>query len=58
MPVRVMKMGPRYRVIESNGSIAKNKKGTAIDGGGHTTRDKAISQVQAVNISLRKRKKI
>jgi len=58
MPVRVIKQGPKYRVIEPNGKIAKNSKGSAMDGGGHSTRDAAIKQVQAINISLRKRKKI
>ena len=58
MPVRVVKIGPRYRVVESVGhKIAKNKNGSSLDGGGHATRDKAVKQVQAINISLRKRKK-
>jgi len=53
-----MKQGPRFRVIESNGKIAKNRSGSSLDGGGHLIRDKAVKQVQAVNISLRKKKKI
>ena len=57
MPVRVVKMGPRYRVVESTGKIAKNKKGNTIDGGGHSTKEKAIKQSQAINISLSKKKK-
>lgn len=59
MPVRVEKRGPKYRVVESiEHKIAKNRKGTAIDGGGHLTKETAVKQVQAVNISLRKRRKI
>ena len=57
MPVRVMKHGPKFRVIESNGNIAKNSSGSALDGGGHSTKNAAVKQVQAVNISLQKRKK-
>ncbi len=57
MPVSVKKQGPRFRLVEPTGRIAKNRAGTSIDGGGHLTRDKAIKQAQAVNISLNKRKK-
>ena len=57
MPVKTIKIGPKFRVVESStGRIAKNKKGTAIDGGGHSTKDRAVKQVQAVNISERRRK--
>lgn len=57
MPVKTIKRGPKFRVIESlTGKIAKNSKGTPLDGGGHSTKDKAIKQVQAVNISERRRK--
>jgi len=59
MPVKVKKVGKKYRVVEAGtGKIAKNKKGTALDGGGHSSRAKAIAQEQAVNISLKKRGKI
>ena len=58
MPVRVEKRGPKYRVVESVGhKIAKNKSGSSGDGGGHAVRSKAVKQVQAINISLSKRKK-
>ena len=57
MPVKVEKRGIQYRVVESIGhKIAKNKNGSSLDGGGHLTKDKAIKQVQAINISLSKRK--
>ena len=53
------KRGPRYRVVESIGhKIAKNKSGSSVDGGGHLTKDAAIKQSQAININLRKRKKL
>lgn len=57
MPVKTVKKGSKFRVVESStGKIVKNKKGTSIDGGGHSTRDKAVKQVQAVNLSERRRK--
>lgn len=51
MPVRVKKVGSRYRVVESDGSIAKNRSGTAVDGGGHQSREKALAQAAAINRS-------
>jgi len=61
MPVKVKKIGSKFRVVEGDGSIATNRAGTPIDGGGHSTRTKAIMQVGAVNSSIanrtRKRKK-
>lgn len=57
MPVRVVKQGPKFRIVEPGGKIAKNKGGNSLDGGGHATRNKAIKQAQAVNISLSKRGK-
>ena len=59
MPVKAVKKGDKWRVIDADtGRIAKNQGGTAIDGGGHTTRKKAIDQVRAVNRSLKLRGKI
>jgi len=56
MPVCVKKIQDMYRIVEcDDNSIAKNEAGTAIDGGGHKTRQAAIKQMQAVNISLEKR---
>jgi len=50
MPVKVKKVGNKYRVVESaTGKVAKNSAGTAIDGGGHGSKQKAVSQVRAVN---------
>ena len=58
MPVKVAKRSGKFRVIEANtGRIAKNKAGTAIDGGGHSTMNKAVKQVGAVNTPKSKRKK-
>jgi len=50
MPVRVAKKGDKFRVVESStGKIAKNRAGTAIDGGGFKSKIRATAQVRAVN---------
>lgn len=52
MPVSVTYRNKKYRVVESStGKIAKNKSGTAVDGGGHTSKAKATKQAQAININ-------
>lgn len=59
MPVKVVKRGEKYRLIDSDtGRIAKNKAGTAIDGGGKKSRSAVARQASAVNTSLSKRGKI
>lgn len=50
MPVKATKRGNKYRVVEAkSGKIAKNKSGTAVDGGGHSSETKAKSQARAIN---------
>ena len=57
MPVAVKKIGRHWRVVEaSTGKLAK-RNDRAVDGGGHSSKEKAIAQVQAINISLHERKK-
>jgi len=56
MPVSVKKQGDKYRVVEEDGSIAKNAAGTSVDGGGHDTRRAAIAQVTAINLSERRKR--
>lgn len=57
MPVTVKKVGKKWRVVEAaSGNIARNKGGTALDGGGHESREKAVSQSRAVNMHLREKK--
>lgn len=52
MPVKITKRKNKYRIIETEtGKIAKNKAGTALDGGGHKTSGQAQKQASAVNIS-------
>lgn len=58
MPVKAANRKGKFRVIETaTGRIAKNKAGTAIDGGGHRTMTQAVKQVGAVNTPLGKRRK-
>lgn len=46
MPISVKKIKDKFRLVEPDGSIAKNKKGTAIDGGGHSSRSDASKQAK------------
>lgn len=57
MPYKVAKRAGKYRIIEANtGRIAKNKGGTALDGGGHKTKPKADKQESALNISYARKR--
>jgi len=59
MPLKVVKRGDSYRLIEATtGRIAKNKGGSAVDGGGHKSKSKAQKQASAVNASLHRKGKI
>jgi len=50
MPVKALKRGPVYRIVEAaTGRITRNKSGTSVDGGGHKTREKAMKQASAIN---------
>lgn len=49
MPVKVVKRGGKYRVVEPSGKIAKTDKGKARDGGGHASKAKAEAQARAMN---------
>ena len=56
MPVSVKKMGDKFRVVESRtGKVATGQKGTSVDGGGHASHADALAQVNAINISERRR---
>lgn len=61
MPVKVVKRGDKYRIVEEvNGEerIVKTGKGNAVDGGGHKTREEADRQARAINRSLHNAGKI
>ncbi len=49
MPVRVEKIKGLNRIVEEDGSIAKTKTGKPRDGGGHTSKTKAMRQVGYIN---------
>lgn len=55
MPVKVSKRGHKFRVVERSGRIAKTSRGHARDGGGHASRTKAVKQVRAINMHLKKK---
>ena len=57
MPVKVVKRNKKFRIVESkSGKIAKNAAGSAIDGGGKTSREPVQQQATAVNISQAKKR--
>ena len=49
MPTKVAKRGNKFRVVDPNGKITKNRAGTAVDGGGHKTKKGAQAQSRAIN---------
>lgn len=49
MPAKVVKRGEKWRVVEPDGNVVKNKKGTAVDGGGHFSKKAAERQASAIN---------
>ena len=49
MPATVKEKAGKWRVVEPNGRLVRNKSGTPIDGGGHSSRLKAMKQARAVN---------
>ena len=50
MPVKVKKIGGKFRIVENKtDGISTNKGGTAVDGGGHSSRERAMAQAAAIN---------
>ena len=57
MPARVKQIGKKFRVVEGRSSkIVTNAQGTPVDGGGHSSRNKAMAQARAINLSQRETK--
>ncbi len=54
MPVQVAKRGTRFRLVDPDGRIARNRKGTALDGGGRVSREAAARQARVINRNMRK----
>lgn len=52
MPNVVKKIKGKFRVVDKDtGKVTKNRKGTAVDGGGFDSKDAADAQMSAINIS-------
>ncbi len=49
MTVKVVKIGTKYRVVESSSGKISKKGKSPVDGGGHESRAKAKAQVTAIN---------
>ncbi len=57
MPVSLKKIRKKWRIVGPDGKIEKNRSGTAVDGGGSTSKTKVLAQVQAINLRLRRKKR-
>jgi len=53
MPASVSLRNGKWRVVEPSGSLV-TRNGTAVDGGGHTSKEKAVAQAQAINLKVQK----
>lgn len=53
MPAKVVKRGDKFRVVEPSGKLVKNRSGSPVDGGGHSSREKAQRQAAAVNANTK-----
>jgi hypothetical protein len=49
MPLSCKKIGQKWRLVEPDGSIAKTDKGSARDGGGHSSKKACSEQAAAIN---------
>lgn len=54
MPMSIKKMGSKWRLVGPDGKIEKRDNGGPVDGGGHSSKDAAIKQMQAININKHK----
>lgn len=55
MPVKVVKKGDKFRVVESSTGNITKRSGSAVDGGGHSSKAKAQSQARAINANTEKK---
>jgi hypothetical protein len=49
MPATIKYQKNKWRVVEKDGELVKNKDGTPVDGGGHRSGVKAKAQARAIN---------
>lgn len=52
MPVKAKKIKGKWRIVDPDGVITKNRAGTAVDGGGHASMEAAMHQVNAINMQM------
>lgn len=52
MPVTCKLVSGKHRIVGPDGKIETNKAGTALDGGGHSTRAACMKQAAAINANL------
>lgn len=55
MPATVRKIKRRWRVVEPDGRLVKNRNKTPVDGGGHESKQAAQKQAAAVNSKSKRR---
>ena len=48
MPAKAVRRGNKWRVVEPSGRVVK-RSGSAVDGGGHKTKQAAQRQARAIN---------
>ncbi len=58
MPVKVVKRGGKYRLVEPSGRIAKTHLGHAMDGGGSKSKAVRVRQAAHINQALREKGRI
>lgn len=49
MPVKAVKKGDKYRVVEAKTGKITKRGGSAVDGGGHQSKEAAQRQARAIN---------
>ena len=56
MPVKVAKIGDKWRIVEKDGSISETSNGNPKDGGGHDTYEDALKQMRAIDMHIEDKK--
>jgi hypothetical protein len=51
MPLSVKEIQGRFRLVEPSGEIAKNENENPVDGGGYSSKKKALAQLTAINMN-------
>lgn len=51
MPATTKQIAGKWRVVEGDGQLVRNKKGTPVDGGGYSNKPHAARQARAINAS-------